>query len=47
MLIAVELHGEIRAVIPDFVDLLQSDSWKIRFAAVSGIVKLTEQGEFN
>ena len=43
----VELHEAIRAVIPLLVDLLKDGHEDVRSAAVSGVVKLAEHGEFD
>ena len=44
---SVELHEAIRAAIPLLVDLLKDEDEDVRSAAVSGVVKLAEHGEFD
>ena len=45
--VSVELHEEICAAIPSLVDLLKDGPLKVQLAAVSGVVKLAEHGEFD
>ena len=45
--LSVELHEEIRAVVPLLVDMLNDGDEDVRSAAVSGIAKLAEHGEFH
>jgi HEAT repeat protein len=47
MWFAVNIHKAIRALIPSLVDLLKDIHLNVRLAAISGLVKLAEHGEFD